>query len=189
MIIALDVDGVLADCSTPVHEAYERVMQRKLRGPAEWHDFDFATSMFLDPDEARSAHEQITREGSVAWRVQLYPGAKDFVQTLQLEHDVYFLTSQWSGMRSWVPAREELLHGAFPGVDIVFTHNKLRARFDLLIDDKPKTVQALPVGKAWMYTQPWNKHVRGVPRVFGFDGALNALTTLPEVEAVCSLVQ
>jgi 5'(3')-deoxyribonucleotidase len=163
--IALDSDGVITDCATAVHQAAERILGRKLPTCDYWHSYSFAESMLLNAHDAERMYSQLLREDTLSYRVHLYPGAKDFVNALQAQgHEVFVLTAPWSGMKSWVNAREELLSMAFPGVDVVFAHAKHRAVFDLLIDDRLETVVPL-ADRAWLYKRPWNHAGKDDPRI------------------------
>jgi 5'(3')-deoxyribonucleotidase len=161
LIIALDCDGVLLDCASAVHKAAERILRQQLPAPDYWHSYSFEEAMLLSDEQATRFFEQVAREDSLCWRIHFYPGAKAFVSALREQgHEVYFLTAPWKGMRSWVTAREELLHGAFPDLDVVFTHAKQRATFDLLIDDRLTTVASMP-NRAWLFHRSWNVPMRG----------------------------
>lgn len=178
MIIALDVDGVIADCATAVHEAASFVLcKTSIPCPEYWHSYDFVESMLLSNREAAELFEQIRRCDTLPWRIRLYEGARGFVSRLQqLGHEVFFVTAPWRRLRSWIIAREELLETAFPGVDIVYTHAKHRQQFDWLVDDKASTVAAL-ADRAVLFDQPWNRQadLPGVVRVRGYDGVLEWL--------------
>lgn len=182
-VIALDVDGVIADVGTPVFDVATRILRRELPRPEHWHSYSFSESMQLSDEETKYVFDQIEREDSLPYRVQLYPGAAEFVRKLRLQSgvEVYFLTAPWPRLRSWVVARDELLGITFPTVEVVYTHAKRRARFDLLIDDRVATVCEPEIrDRAWLFSRPWNKSfddkLAGVARVSGYSEILELVT-------------
>lgn len=161
MIIALDVDGVLADCASVVHAAAERILKTQLNPVRGWHSFDFSESMLLSDEQSDKLFSTLIAEDRIGWQIKLYPGADRFVKQLQAAgHDVFFLTAQWEGMDCWVPARTELLKQHFKGTDIVFTHSKHRAVFDVLVEDRASTVQRVGAERCILFEQPWNATAR-----------------------------
>lgn len=179
MIIALDCDGVITDCATAVHEAASHILRSQLPAPEYWHSYDFTEAMLLSEDDSAYLFEQLRQRAYMPWCIRLYPGAREFVGQLRAQgHDVYFLTSPWQGLDSWVPARDTLLQTAFPGVDIVYAKNKNRGAYDLLIDDSPDNVaKALGAsragGTAVLFNRPWNKLAPAyLMRADGYAGVL-----------------
>lgn len=158
--LLLDVDGVVADCATPVHNFAQRYIERDLPTPAEWRDFDFSISMGLSPVESALFRRNILNS-DVAWQIDLYPGAARSVNKLCKAFEVVFVTSHWANYPAWVPARDELL--ARFGRPIVYTHDKWLVRGDYLVDDRPLTLsdtrgQWAPV----RFVRPWNMNVLGL---------------------------
>lgn len=189
MRIALDCDGVILDCAMAVHAAAERILGHELHRSEHWHSYSFAESMDLTDEESKRLFEQIARENSLSYRVGFYPGATDFVRALRKQgHEVFFLTSQWSGLQSWVTAREELLHGAFGSkTDIVFTHAKHLASFELLVDDRVQTIVHPEIkSRAWLFDRPWNKSfdnaAQGVLRVSNYAEILELTAAATSAE-------
>jgi len=174
MIIALDCDGVVTDCATAIHETASHILKSKLPEPEYWHSYDFVEAMLLSEDDAERLFSEIERRGHMPWRIRLYPGAKQFVyQLLNQGHDVYFLTSPWQGLHQWVPARDELLMQAFPELDITYSRNKNRGRYDLLVDDSPENVGKADKGAAVLFNRPWNRLTTGdFIRAEGYAGVL-----------------
>lgn len=158
MQIALDVDGVLADCASVVHSEAQRILRRgDLPPPSHWYSFDFAQSMDLTDDQWRRVELGLRLDDALGWQIQLYPDSKWLVSGLEdAGHDVYFLTAQWTGLPHWVTAREVLLKRHFPDTDVVFTHAKHRASFDLLIEDRAQTAVKIGKDRCILLERPWN---------------------------------
>lgn len=176
MIIALDVDGVLANCAEAVYSAASRMLRRQLQKPEHWEAYDFAQALDLDEPEAEYLFSQILREDRLCWQIQLMPGAKDFVAALLAQkHEVVFVTAPWPGFRSWCVARTELLTSCWPKQDIVFTHAKQRVTCDLILEDRWQTCLDMR-DRALLLTQPWNRKFdaakAGVTRVDSYAEVL-----------------
>ena len=152
--IALDVDGVLVDCTVAIHDFAQTLLQRPLPEPESWQHFDFSDAMQLNQAERMYFNAQIVRS-SIPEKFTWYPGAVDFVVELRRHFDVFFLTAPWPGFSAWVPAREKMLKSEFPDVDIVFSHAKTRCRFDVLLDDKVENVVAAQ-HRGVLFSRPWN---------------------------------
>lgn len=158
MIIALDVDGVLVDCNNSIREYAQKLLKRQLPSVEDWKDFAFPAAMKMTFEEGLLFHESIVTDDALPYSFSWYSGATDFVhELLDAGHDVFFLTSHWSGYPEWVTARERMLHLEFPHLDVVFTHSKQRAHFDLLLDDKPSTIATVGSERGRLLDRPWNR--------------------------------
>jgi 5'(3')-deoxyribonucleotidase len=82
--------------------------------------------------------------------------------------DLVFVTSPMHSNPEWCYHRRNACaalcaEAGLPTRPVVFTDDKTRARFDLLIDDKPETVHAVNetpgAGVAVLFRQPWNRIV------------------------------
>jgi 5'(3')-deoxyribonucleotidase len=158
--ILLDVDGVLADCATPVYNVARRVIGERVPQPKYWHDFEFDVSMGLSAYERDRLYGTIHNEDALGWHVQPYPGAQDFVEELLgLEYDVVAVTAHWTlggVLPCWVPARCELITECFFDIPVVFTHHKGRVQGDFLVDDGPHNLGKTP-SRGILFDQPWNR--------------------------------
>ena len=184
MLIALDVDGVLADCASVVHAEAQRILGcNDLRKPEHWHSFSFTDSMDLSDEQWALVELQLRFDDSLGWQIQLYDGAFNFVDKLRCEHDVYFLTAQWEGLPHWVTARQALLHRYFPNTDVVFTHAKHRAAFDWLVEDRAQTAARIGKSHCILLDRPWNR----LNRPAGFHVATGYSDLLDTVEMIQTL--
>lgn len=93
--------------------------------------------------------------------LQPYPGAVEAVRELDLRHDVYCVTSPFSGPH-WMAERSAWLkqHFGFDKSHVIHCYTKRLVFGDLLLDDKPETVRewadAWP-GDALLWDAPWNQ--------------------------------
>lgn len=172
--VLLDVDGVIADCMTPVHRAAEGILGRPLPRPDQWEHFEFKDALQLDSREDELLHQALLSDDRVGREILLYPGAYKFVKTLSRHADVVFVTSHWRRMPHWVPARDALLENCFPGLDIVYTHSKTRVLGDVLVDDKPKNILENR-HRGLLFSRPWNRHAVGLKRVESYEQILEML--------------
>jgi 5'(3')-deoxyribonucleotidase len=172
--IALDVDGVIANCVGPVHAAAESILGRELPPPSEWNNFDFEVSMHMTPEETEFFHAAMLSDDNIGWKIDLYEGAESFVDKLSRKADVFFVTAAWRGMKHWHAARENLLGRYFPALDVVFAHAKWRVNYDKILDDKAATIHAVG-SRGVLFNRPWNENAVGVVRVYDYEEALDVL--------------
>lgn len=151
--LLLDVDGVLADCSTPVHQFAQKLLRRPLPRPETWQHFAFDAAMSMTPEESRDFQTEILRS-DVAWNVQFFPGAENLVWDLMEKFEVVFVTAGWKQMPAWVVAREQLLEQF--RCPVIFTHDKHLVHGDLLVDDKPSNLM-LTHAEAILFDAPYNQ--------------------------------
>jgi 5'(3')-deoxyribonucleotidase len=154
--ILIDVDGVLADCATPVHTAAERIVGRRLPTPDVWYHFSFGPSLGLTKQEDDYLHLTLRKEDNIGWKIDFYDGACEFVAKLGRDFDLAFVTTHWMGMGSWVPARDNLLRNYFPDIAVVYCKEKWRVQGDWLIDDRAETI-AENKERGILFSQPWNR--------------------------------
>lgn len=90
-----------------------------------------------------------------------YPGAVDFVETLDaMGHTVYIASSPFPsdncawGKKMWLEDHMPFL----PYNRLVLIHDKQLLRGDMLIDDKPENLVAFK-GHRVLFNQPWNANL------------------------------
>lgn len=175
-VVLLDVDGVVADCSTAIHCLAERIFERSLPAPP-WSSYDCDEAMgLLGGDGERFWSE--ARAIDWAHEIELYPEAVAGVARLREVADVAFCTSPWKGNVAWCHHRQELLHRHFPDVDVIQTNAKHRVLGDFLVDDKFE--QASHPDSVWvglLWTHPYNEQhrpplSRNWLRVHGWDDVI-----------------
>lgn len=159
--LLLDVDGVIADCSKAVHVFAETLFQRSLPDPGLWVVWEHDEAMCLTPEESRHFHLR-AQSSHFPWSIGLYPGAAELIEQLKEKFDVCFVTAPWRGNNHWVPARDELLRPF--ELPIIYTSEKHRIIGDILVDDKPATIERGGPWRGYLYSQPWN-HKCGMPRI------------------------
>lgn len=153
--LLLDVDGVIADCASAVHNWAGRRFGREFAPPASWETYDFATNLSLSSEEASEFYRKILNS-KIPRSIHLYPDAEASVKALKQHFDVVFVTSHWRKMPDWVYYRDELLEPF--DCDIVYTHNKSRVVGDILCDDKASILEAGGPWKGVLFNRPWNRH-------------------------------
>lgn len=155
--LLLDVDGVIADCHTPIKVFAELWLEKKVPPLDEWSDFEFPASMKLTDEEGYRFHD-LAEEYFNPRDITLHPGSVEAVAELKKQAEVVFVTSHWKGMESWVPARDELL--AQFDCDVIYTHSKHRVKGDILVDDKLATLKNKGDWEPVCFHRPWNQFGR-----------------------------
>jgi 5'(3')-deoxyribonucleotidase len=157
-VVLLDIDGVVAN--------FIEANLRWLRsiGIDRQHDdvtsWDFG-GLGLEPSILSALKRQWSEPGFCA-SIPPYEGARDGVEALRRSCAVYAVTApMWSGL-TWQGERMEWLvgHFGFRRDHIVSTAAKYLIAGDVLIDDKPSTVEswgfAHPMGCGVVWAQPYN---------------------------------
>ncbi len=152
MLILIDMDGITMDLHTPWLSAYTELTGDTLQIE---QIVDYETSQFVKyPAELYSIFD---RPGFYD-QVLPIPGAVKAVRALRESYDVHFCTATHNA--DWARSKIELAEKYF-GIgykDVVLTHHKHLVEADILIDDKPATLEKwykkkrLSATIAW----PWN---------------------------------
>lgn len=172
--ILLDVDGVLVNLCDPVHRAAEGILARPLPPPGSWQTHIFPVAMDMSSTETELFERALLFDDDLGFKVDLYPGAEQFVNELTRKYDVCFVTAPWPRMRHWVYARENLLQSYFPDIDVVHTRHKFRVNGDILIDDHVDNVM-LAQSKGVIFDRPWNYGFKAPRRALNYEHALQML--------------
>lgn len=162
LLIACDVDGVVADLSAEWYRRYNLRYNDDLT-PARVTDWD--TSKFVKPECGKRIFE-ILNEPDLYAAVPEIQGAREGVAALRAAgHRVVFVSSCVVGAMDqkyrWL-LEHGFVEGAMQGgqsKDVIFAHSKDMIRADLLIDDGPHNVEAWP-GTAILVDGLYNRHVR-----------------------------
>lgn len=175
-ILLLDVDGVIADCETAIHDFAQDVLERDLPLPATWTDFAFEKSMGMSETETTLFYNKCRHEFDPR-TIKLFPYAHDVIFDLKEIATVVFCTSPWEHMFEWMPVRAQLLAPFSCGV--VHTHDKWLIGGDYLLDDKFETIQrGSSYWKGLLWDRPWN-HKNTCPedaeRVYTWDRVVEIL--------------
>lgn len=155
-VLLLDCDGILADFLQPL---LDRVNEE--RGTAfQWtacDQWDIGAAFGLDWKDLG----RIVETPGFCASLPVYPGAVEGVAALQATHDIYCVTSPFSGPH-WMAERTAWLkqHFGFDKSHVIHCYTKRLVFGDLLLDDKPETVRewadAWP-GAALLWDAPWNQ--------------------------------
>jgi len=156
MNILVDIDGVLADLA-----GYTCAIVGYQGEITTWRMFDLLT-----PGQASQAR-YLWRDKRGFWEtLPLIDGAKEGVEKLQQQFDVYFCSTPY--LHNPLCAKEKLhwveLHF---GKDMVkrtiLTHDKTLIQAGALIDDKPYIEGAIkPSWKHIIFDQPYNQNKNGL---------------------------
>lgn len=141
MIILCDVDGVLASFLGSVIRSLNEKVEGyhkpfKLEDVTEW---DIAKCLDVDASDIYAlAGKQFFCED-----LEVLPGALEGVELLRRYGHVYFCTSPIWSSEYWMHERVRWLKRHFDArpQDVIMTSAKSLICADLLIDDKPKTVE------------------------------------------------
>lgn len=151
--LLLDVDGVIANCASPVHRFAQKLLRRPLPGPETWTSWDHDTAMGLTAEESRDFHREI-KKSDVAFDIQFYENAEQTVEKLKQAFELVFVTAHWHYYPAWVPARDHLLEPF--NVPVVYTHSKNLVFGDYLVDDRASTIEAGGPWRGLLFRRPWN---------------------------------
>lgn len=175
--ILLDMDGVVADLTTPWLARYNRDYSDHLT-PEDLKAWD--VHQFVKPECGTKIYDYLNQRGTFADLVPL-PGAVDCVALLlDAGHEVYFVTTPPTRSPWAVLEKSHWVEEFFPRVgagNMVFTRHKHLVRGDFLIDDYEKNLERFE-GHAILFDQPWNRHVNTMEKSLhrGFDWTHVAIT-------------
>jgi len=140
-----DVDGVLADflggiCGVLKERGYPDIRRERV---VRW---DIASCLDVP---SKVIYDIAGCEGFCEC-LEVLPGAVALVDTLRHHGDVYFVTSPVWSARTWMFERTRWLREYFDvkPSEVVHTSAKHLVRGDVLIDDKPETINQ------WLLAQP-----------------------------------
>jgi 5'(3')-deoxyribonucleotidase len=148
MIFLCDVDGVLADFTgaivTAINDHLDALAETSAipiphKSVAEVTEWDIASCL----DVPASLIYAKAGEPGFCESLKVLPGAVALVETLRLHGKVYFVTSPIWSAPLWMYERTHWLKKHFdakPG-EVMHTSAKELVRGDMLIDDKPQTVE------------------------------------------------
>ena len=156
-VLALDCDGVICDCQTPVHRIASIFTKRPLPPPSEWEHFDFPAAMGLTEAETKRFALETKRIEYWPHDIQLYDEAAYQVKELKKRFEVIFVTAPWKGLAQWVPARDKLLAPFNCPVLYVPTGEKHRVKADVFVDDSVHNIEMGGHERDIIFDRPWNR--------------------------------
>lgn len=176
-VIAVDVDGVVADMFPVWLERYHR----------DHPDVPYSLAdVYGDRAKRDLVFLSYLNDPTLYDGVSPIPGALEAIQELRAKgHRVVFVTSCVKGMVdgkwNWLQRHGFLPAGDFQADDLVIVHDKSLIRASALIDDLPKNVSRWG-NRGILFTQPWNVDSTHMPRVAGWPEVIQLLRV---VEKVC----
>lgn len=182
--ILCDVDGVLVDfvqglCSALAgHGLFYR--------PQDFLHWDLRETL---SHEAQRAVLQVLTSPGFCQGLEWYEGARDFLDELQREGEVYLVTAPYDGSETWERERKAAM-APFPRSKVlpVPGEHKRVVRGDVFIEDHPKTahdwLEEHEEGIALLIDRPWNgphsKEWHCHRRMYRVKDYVEALTTIRE---------
>ncbi len=173
-LVALDVDGVLADFVGHANATAKRVLGRALTAH-ETGQWDVLS--LLPPPERKLVVAEIVSEGWCA-SMPILEGASNGVAALRRVADVHFVTSPWHAPH-WVYERSEWLRIHFAADvrrDVSHMNTKHHFDADFLVDDKIDHVvgwtqakQFARAGCAVLWATPSNVDSQWTRRMASWD--------------------
>jgi 5'(3')-deoxyribonucleotidase len=162
--VGVDVDGVLADFTTPVLTIVGEMLARKvsINDLPSW-DIDE-----LLPEDQRDDLWKKVGDSRLCRNLNPLPGAQEGLKMLQDKVEIFAVTSYLSHAETWVTDRDAWLkeHFNIDNKHIVHTKSKHVFSGKMLIDDKPQNILdwteewghtfAIPV----LWTQPYNENYK-----------------------------
>jgi 5'(3')-deoxyribonucleotidase len=182
--VLLDVDGVLADFVTAVFAVVEKIHGqphgRTVNDIRTWEMFESVPELAGYREDAYAR----MRLPGACYEIPIMGGAIEGVRRLREIADVHIVTSPFPQSRTWMGERNEWLcrHFDFKEKDITHTHQKELVMGDMLVDDKPSTIEAWEKeqqrkrgpgrGFGFLWHQPHNALVSGLRRLMSWDDLL-----------------
>lgn len=160
-IMLIDVDGVIADFTTPVLKLASLALGKDFTH-SDVTDWDYRKALGLSDLQWRAICRDIEYEG-FANQLEPYDGAVDGVNAIAEHADVYFVTSDWRGSKTWVYDRNKWLmrHFGDLGRNVIHTSHKRLVYGDVLVDDKPENVERWtlewPTECGILWDRPYNR--------------------------------
>jgi 5'(3')-deoxyribonucleotidase len=174
LVIAIDVDGVIADFVGLV-----RGFVSADRLPAGWEpacwDIYEDTHIKAYGSGLRRSFDVFFEMGGLANRIPPYASEVEELKSIMTRHaqraEFVFATSPMASNRTWMHDREAWLRAqGFEDVPVIHTHRKDLVDADVLLDDKPEHVEAFvcrrSARKGVIRTRPWNAEAE-IIRPFG----------------------
>jgi len=183
MLINMDIDDTLADFSGYILKVYNynfdkgnRLYKKRLSKNDLTSDLETA----MGKEAFEDAFYNCMADELAILNLDIISGAKEFISALKIAgHRILFTTAPSFKYKCWVDQRREWLIENFNCEDknMCFVHDKNLIKADILIDDRPKYLNAWAdgTGKPCIrMCQPWNKDASGI-LANNFDEALSII--------------
>jgi 5'(3')-deoxyribonucleotidase len=168
VVLLLDVDGPLGDFHSEARNVANEMfgLNLKLEDFVTWDVTDI-----LPTQEMKDALNAAIAKPGFASRILPQPGSVEAVRELKQICEVVFVTTPHPHNPTWMRERQEWLHRFYTAAhdDIVHAFKKHHVRGDLLVDDRPKTIQKWeewhPKSHALLWDMTYNRTSRGFKRI------------------------
>jgi len=155
--LGFDIDGVIADFSTPLMKTINKNYGLSLK-PTDIYCFDLSIVLGIPPPEEEQLIVEVLKQD-----LPLIPGAKETLERLTGEgHNICLLTSRYGHLKeitqSWLKEKGIL----YNQLHLLDNGKKYLAEIDpldLIVEDslQEALAWATKVKKILIYDQPWNK--------------------------------
>ena len=139
ILIALDVDGLLANFAAGALIVVEQVTGKKFT-LADITVFDFTKALGLSASEAIEVKKAIGAKRGFAMSLPPYPEARQGVRRLRELGEVFCVTSPWDSNAWWRSERESWLALHFGIERVHHASDKTGYEADVFVDDKSSHV-------------------------------------------------
>lgn len=169
MIIGIDVDCVLRDIIPPTLDWWEQVTGiRKCREDIDRWAFYECLDIAAVGLPLREFRRLWFKQRQIWRRASPISGAIDAITELHKLNEIVIVTYQPTYLQKiwaleWL---DEHLRDMYES--LVFTKRKSLVRADVLIDDGPHNFEGF-MGKAILFSQPWNQNDNRHTRIYGWD--------------------
>lgn len=159
--ILLDADGVFVNFVKGYLDIIERVTGKRFTED-QITEFDIGKALGLSEADMRDVYNSI--QTGFCKRLEPLPGAIEAIQRIMLNHNVYVVTSPWTGVDTWDSERRTWIkvHLGLDKSRVLSGSAKHLVRGDFFIDDKAENCvdwqDANPNGTAVMWRSPWNQN-------------------------------
>lgn len=186
--IGVDIDGVIADFNSSYIDLLIKVSgedkfpRRPFDIPCWGYDYHYGYDKKVVSETWRRIKESPTFWSSIP----AYRDTKMFLKDLynmqeSTQHDIYFVTSR-PGKGAKYQTEWWLSMQGFFLPTVLISDQKAKVctalQLDYYIDDKQENCQSVHMegqGKCFMYAQPWNSPIDGVPRISNLGAFVGAV--------------
>lgn len=179
MKFLIDVDGVVANMTTPVLDAVNKEFDKNYK-KEDITNFYFmkAGTGILEPKECDFCVELLNQEYFAENLPLIGDSVESIYKILSKGHTVKWLTTAWPFSRTWKYDRDEWLNFHFTGNGAdkaIYANDKSPVQGDVFIDDKVENIIAWSSnnrGLSLIMNQPWNQNIKETKRIRRFDWSM-----------------
>ena len=156
--VGIDVDGVLRDFASSLINVYKKhYTGHEVTPVSRWNKYRVEGYFPIGKDIYKFFQTSFPNE--IYTHAQPYPGAKKFMDELKSKYDVYIITQQPTDHIAGLTDKWLRYHNLDTG-KIIFTQDKSRYQFDLVLDDCTDNLEAITLKESALAVamdRPWNQ--------------------------------